>query len=198
MRTQVVSNFFCFTNNTATNDPVQMSFFTCTSSMLVLDMLAFFIYLLSQFPEPWSFCPARCQTHAHGGHFHHLWCGLYVPWTKLSPQIIEQSLQDVDFFTPLGKSKVSAAWQWLFIKAFGLGVSRFLDAINSSLNLCETQALACDFGRTFHTDSKQRQTRFSCSLAEPVDRLLSDLYFPLRGGPPSMPAISRGFILFIQ
>lgn len=63
----------------------------------------------------------------------------------LSSQIIEQSLQSVDIFTPPGKSKVSAAWERHFIKAFGLGVSRFLDAINSSLNLCETQALACDF-----------------------------------------------------
>ena len=35
----------------------------------------------------------------------------------------------------------------------------------------------------------------SCYLAEPVNRFVSNLYFPWGCGPLSMPAISRGFIL---
>lgn len=156
-----------------------MSFFTCTSSMLILDMLAFFIYLLSQFPGTLVILSSMLSDSCTWWTFSSSLVWIVRSTKLLSPQIIEQSLQGVDFFTPLGKSKVSAAWQWLFIKAFGLGVSRFLDGINSSLNLCETQALACDFsGENLSHRLQAEADTFSCSLAKPVDRLLSDLYFP--------------------
>lgn len=199
MRTQVVSNFFCFTNNTATNDPVQMSFFTCTSSMLVLDMLAFFIYLLSQFPGTLVILSSTLSDSCTWWTF-----SSSLVWIVRSMKL----LSPLDYWTVppgcwflllyLGKSKVSAAWQWL--PTLRLLAWEFLDfwTINSSLNLCETQALACDFsGRTFHTDSKQRQTRSLVLLLSQWTGCFPVYTFP-EGGPPSMPAISRGFILFIQ
>ena len=102
--------FFCFTYNTATNNPVHMSLCTRASSVLILD--AGILYL-SIIPVSWNSGPS-----VH--HVVRLMCVvdifLSLVWIVhsmklLSSQIIEQSLQSVDIFTPPGKSKVSAAWE---------------------------------------------------------------------------------------